>query len=248
WPSVKGLTLAGFGFAAPVLPPLRLEAQRALALMPAQQGAIPWPRDGGNLVALVDPYRWPVHAAFLDRLILTHALENVDRPDRLLEECWRALAPEGRLLVMAPNRSGLWARRDGTPFGAGRPYSFGQLDTLLRNHGFMVSAHEGALYFPPSQRRTLLRAGNLIERAGRRLDWSRLAGVLFVEAVKRVSAPRSGLKIRAARPVGALQGVGVPTRPAPVGLFDGPRPGRRRQASTGKTTDRRASTDPSRRT
>ncbi|MEM9726776.1 MAG: methyltransferase type 11, partial [Pseudomonadota bacterium] len=47
WPSVKGLTLAGFGFAAPVLPPLRLEAQRALALMPAQQGAIPWPRDGG---------------------------------------------------------------------------------------------------------------------------------------------------------------------------------------------------------
>ena len=28
-----------------------------------------------------------------------------------------------------PNRSGLWARRDVTPFGFGRPYSFGQLES-----------------------------------------------------------------------------------------------------------------------
>ena len=40
------------------------------------------------------------------------------------------LAPGGRVVFIVPNRSGLWARRDVTPFGYGRPYSLGQLEAL----------------------------------------------------------------------------------------------------------------------
>lgn len=214
WPSVSGLTLAGYGFATPILPPLKLEAQRAIALMPAQQGAIPWPRVSANLTALVEPYTWPIQTGFLDRLLLAHALETASQPDRLLDECWRALAPEGRLIAIVPNRTGLWSRRDGPPFGVGRPYSIGQLEDQLTEHGFSVTRLEGALYFPPSHRRFWLRAGIPVERLGRRLDWRRLAGVLMVEAIKRVGAPRGGLKERATAAIPALQGVVRPIGPA----------------------------------
>lgn len=211
WPSVSGLSVAGYGYATPMLTPLKREAARVLALMPATQGATPWPPAGANSAVLSAPYAWPVQTGFLDRLLLAHALEVAERPDRLLEECWRTLAPEGRLLLMATNRAGLWARGDGTPFGVGRPYSFAQLEEQLQQHGFQLEEHRGALYFPPSQRRYWLNAGSLVERLGQRLDAPRLAGVHLVEAVKRVGAPRSGLKERATAPLEVLVGaIGAP--------------------------------------
>jgi hypothetical protein len=48
----------------------------------------------------------------------------------LLREVWRVLAPNGRLLAVVPNRRGLWARIDTTPFGHGRPFSRGQVTHL----------------------------------------------------------------------------------------------------------------------
>ena len=223
WPRVHGFSIGGYGFAAPLMRPFKREATRTIVMMPAAQGVAHWPREGPNAATLVEPYDWPLQTGFLDRLILAHGIENAEQPDRLLDECWRVLAPEGRLLLIAPNRSGLWARRDGTPFGFGRPYSFGQLDAQLAAHGFGIEQHEGALYFPPSPKRHLLRAGTLIERVGKRLDAQRLAGVLIVEAVKRVAAPRSGLRERATPPLEVLAGV---IRPAP-------RPAQAREAKRG---------------
>lgn len=213
WPSTNGMVVAGYGFAAPLLRPFNRDAARVISMMPAQQGVIAWPREGPNASVLVEPNDWPLRTGFLDRLVLAHALEFSERPGRLLEECWRALAPEGRLILVAPNRSGLWARRDATPFGFGRPYSFGQLDQQLAERGFAIARHEAALYFPPSERRFWLRAGMLAERVGQRLDVQRLAGVLLVEAVKRVAAPKPGLKERAMDPLDAL---GAIIRPAGV--------------------------------
>lgn len=215
WPRVNGLSMAGYGFAAPFMRPFHREAARMIVMMPAAQGVAQWPREGPNVAALVEPHDWPLQTGFLDRLVLAHGLETADHPSRLLDECWRALAPEGRLLILAPNRSGLWARRDGTPFGFGRPYSFDQIDAQLTEHGFGIERHRAALYFPPSHKRFWLRAGSMIERFGRRIDAQRLAGVLIVEAVKRVAAPRSGLKERATAPLEALGGIIRPT-PAPA--------------------------------
>ena len=47
-------------------------------------------------------------------------LEMTNDPGTLLREAWRVLAAGGRLLVVVPNRRGLWARMDTTPFGHGR--------------------------------------------------------------------------------------------------------------------------------
>ena len=45
----------------------------------------------------------------------------------MLREIWRVMASGGQLLAVVPNRRGLWARMDTTPFGHGRPYSRSQI-------------------------------------------------------------------------------------------------------------------------
>ena len=132
WPETRGLTVVGYGFAAPMLRPFLADARRVLALMPSPQGVMPWPPGGPNVAALVEETHWPIEAASVDRLIVAHGLETCERPDALLAEIWRVLAPGGRAIFIVPNRSGLWARRDATPFGYGRPYSLGQLEAVLR--------------------------------------------------------------------------------------------------------------------
>ena len=54
-------------------------------------------------------------------------------------------AAEGRALFVVPNRSGLWARREATPFGFGRPYSLGQLESHLKRGSFTPEGHRAWL-------------------------------------------------------------------------------------------------------
>lgn len=215
WPDVTGKTVAGYGFAAPFLRPFRAEATRTLCFMPAQQGAFHWPVDGANVSLLVEERNWPVQPGFVDRLIVAHGLENCERPGGLLAEIGRVLAPGGKVIVIAPNRSGLWARRDGTPFGYGRPYSARQLELHLRDHGLTPERHEAALYAVPSQKRFWLKLAGSAERMGRRLDLQRLAGAVLIEATKTAfAAPRTGARVPAKTPVEVLSGVTAgPVRP-----------------------------------
>ncbi len=211
WPNVRGQSLAGYGFAAPLLRPFAEEAARTLCLMPAQQGAFHWPVEKPNRSVLVEERNWPVQPGFFDRIIVAHGLETSERPGALLEEVNRCLAPGGRAIFIAPNRAGLWARRDATPFGHGRPYSVGQLDRLLQEHGFEPERHDAALYALPSHRLFWLKLAKLLEATGRRLDAQPLAGVILVETTKLAfAAPRPGVRQRSALSV--LEGL---TAPAP---------------------------------
>ncbi len=213
WPDVRGMTVVGFGFAAPFLRPFRDEATRTLCLMPAQQGVCPWPAEGPNLSVLVEETLWPLARGAADRILVAHGLETCERPNALLEEIARVLAPGGKAVFLAPNRAGLWARRDATPFGYGRPYSAGQLEKALVAHDFAVEEEAAALYMPPSHRRFWLRLGPMMERVGQRLDWQALAGVTIVEVTKLVYiTPQAGLREAAAAPLRVLEGL----RPAPA--------------------------------
>ena len=217
WPDVKGMNVLGYGFAAPFLRPFRKEAARTLCFMPEVQGAGVWPRDGLSTTALVRPGELPLPNGFVDRLIIAHAVEAEPRLDALMEEIWRVLAPEGRVLIVAANRRGLWARTDNTPFGIGRPFSAGQLDRLLRDHNLTPQTHAGALYFPPSDRRFWLRTATAVERFGRRVDAQRFAGALLVEASKQVFAlPRNGKTSRAGGLLAPIKGL-APKPVKPVG-------------------------------
>ncbi len=217
WPETRGMTVAGFGFAAPVLRPFLSDARRVMALMPAQQGVMAWPVGAQNVSILVEETRWPIAAGTVDRLIVAHGLETCERPDALLDEIWRALAPRGQVVFIVPNRSGIWARREATPFGFGRPYSFGQLEAILARRRLTPQRHAAALYAPPSHRRFWLQTAPWWERLGRRFDPHLVAGALLVEATKELYArPDGGAKIGVRGPLEVLEGL-AGVKPEPVG-------------------------------
>lgn len=91
-------------------------------------------------------------------------------------------------MMIVPNRRGLWARTDRTPFGFGRPYSRGQVEMMLKDALFTPIEWGEALYLPPFSRNTLLRSAVAWERMGARLTPG-FAGVIIVEASKQVVAP-----------------------------------------------------------
>ena len=213
WPEAQGQTVAGFGFAAPLMRPYLDQARRVIALMPGPQGVMPWPPSLPNLSVLCEETRWPIETGLVDKLIVMHGLDTSEQPSAVLEESWRVLGPGGRALFIVPNRAGLWARRDATPFGYGRPYTMGQLDAQLRKHGFVPERHAAVLYIPPSSRRFWLRTAQMWEAAGKRISTVLAGGVLMLEVSKQVHAPtRPGLRAAVRKPLKALEGM-----PAPVG-------------------------------
>ncbi len=212
WPRVTGLNLLGVGYATPFLRPFRDEAARVIAVMPAAQGVLRWPVDEPNLVALAEESELPFADLSMDRVLLVHAVENADQLRPLMREVWRILAGNGRVLVVAPNRRGVWARREGNPFGSGQPYSVSQLHRLMRDMMFTPLQGATALYVPPSRWRMVLTAAEAWEEIGAR--WFPVfGGVVMVEATKQIYAAT-------ARPVRRRRRAGVP-RPVLV-----PRPAR----------------------
>jgi SAM-dependent methyltransferase len=185
WKDTKGQRVAGIGYPTPYLGLFREEAERCLAFMPAAQGVLKWPSASPTLAALVDEYELPLPDASVDRLLLVHALEMSHDPASLMRESWRVLSAGGRLLAVIPNRRGLWARIDTTPFGHGRPYSRPQIIQLLREAWFTPVAWSEALFLPPVARNWFLRSAVAWERTGAML-WGPFAGVHIVEATKQV--------------------------------------------------------------
>jgi SAM-dependent methyltransferase len=211
WPQVQGQTVAGFGFAVPLLRPFLRDARRVIGLMPAPQGVMHWPAGMANVSVLAEETAWPLETGSVDRLVLLHGLETCENPTALLDECARVLGPGGRAVFVVPNRSGLWARRDRTPFGFGRPYSLSQLEAQVKTAGLVPERHVAALFAPPSENKFWLRMGDLPERLGRRLSRSGGGGVMLLEVSKQVPArPRNGLVERVRRPLRVLEGVPEP--------------------------------------
>jgi SAM-dependent methyltransferase len=219
WAAVPNERLVGLGYTLPWLERFGTDAERVFAFMPATQGAVVWPASGPTSTALVFDEELPLVDSCIDRMLLVHSLEHVENPRETLNEIWRVLSPAGRVVIVVPNRRGVWARMEHTPFGSGRPYSRGQLTALLRETNFTPGATADALFFPPSKLRAILRLRRGFERLGRSL-WPVFSGVIVVEAQKRLY---QGLPVaaRASRrvfvPVLAPQGVpSTRERPRPT--------------------------------
>lgn len=212
WPDLAGARLLGLGYATPYLRQFLGEAERVIALMPAAQGVLHWPAEGPNRVVLADESELPLPDFSIDRVLLVHGLEFSEQVGPLLKEVWRVLAGGGRVLAVLPNRRGIWARIDGTPFGQGRPYTAGQLSRLLREENFTPERQDAALYVPPTRSRMMLRSAGAWEGIGERWFMS-FAGVVMVEAVKEIyTRPVMVRKLRARRVY-----LPMPGTPSPVG-------------------------------
>lgn len=211
WPDVTGMDVLGLGFATPYISALKPEARRALAVMPAAQGVLHWPQDDPGLTTLVDETDLPFPDVSMDRVLMVHALESAENVRPLMREVWRVLASGGRLIVVVPNRRGLWARFERTPFGRGRPYSSSQLSMVLRENMFTPYQTERALFLPPTRSRMIISSSPAIEEIGRRW-FPAFSGVTIVEATKQIYAGHSQAKSKRSVIRIPQQNTGAPTR------------------------------------
>jgi SAM-dependent methyltransferase len=189
WPEagMRGQAVLGIGFVTPYLTLWQHVAGRCIALAPGPAGVTAWPLRAPNLSCAGGEDALPFQDLSFDRVLLVHGLEPAENANRLLREVWRVLKDDGRLMVVAANRRGLWAHMEGTPFGQGEPYSPGQIGRLLANAMFRVERKDTALYVPPTTWRLILRSAPLWESGGRIL-MPGTAGVTMSEAVKDVYA------------------------------------------------------------
>lgn len=209
WDDVRGMRVLGLGYATPYLGLFRNEAERTLAFMPAAQGVLHWPNEGRSLTTLVDEADLPLEDFSMDRVLIIHAVECTEQLRHMLREVWRVLNGSGKVLIVVPNRHGIWARMDRTPFGFGRPYTMRQLNKLLRDAMFTPLRSQPALFVPPMTSRMILSSAPAWENIGVRL-WPGISGVCIIEATKQIYAGNAPLKakIKAKRPIVAL-----PSRP-----------------------------------
>lgn len=209
WPDLRNYRLVGFGYATPYLSPYLTQAERVIGLMPASQGVIHWPENNARLTALVSETNFPLPDASIDRMLLMHCVETSEELRLMLREVWRVLSPAGRLLIVVPNRRGLWARRESTPFGQGRPWSRHQVIHLLHESMFAPTRWANALSVPPVRWRIILRSAMALEKLGQNYFPS-FSGVVMVEAEKQIYAATGKGVVSRERSLGtARAGMGV---------------------------------------
>jgi SAM-dependent methyltransferase len=214
WPDVRGERVLGVGFATPFLSQFQEEAEQVAAVMSPTQGAMRWPVGEPGLVTLADDGALPFQDRLFDRIVLVHSLESSANFRDLLRECWRVLVDGGRLMVIVPNRRGMWARIERTPFAYGRPYSMNQLSRLLRDALFMPVEKSTALFFPPLWWPLFASWTLVVERIGRRF-LPTIAGVNLMEATKQIySAPPQAATARRLKDYVLVPGNAAPARTA----------------------------------
>ena len=179
-PTSPDALVMGLGYAAPFLP----AEGRHLAFMMARGGVVRWPAAGGVKSALVDELALPLPDNSVEVALLIHALEFTESAEDLMDEVWRVLAPQGKLVLVVPNRRGLWAISEATPYGQGQPFSRGQLLRLLKDAKFSIPTIEPALISPPLAGPEMLRAFEPFTKLG----LSGIAGVNIAVATKQVHA------------------------------------------------------------
>jgi len=182
WPDLAGMAVLGLGFAEPFLTLWRDQAYRCVAALPVELAPATT-----RQACLIEEDRLPFPDLSFDRILLVHGVDAAADARRLLREVWRVLKDDGRILVVAPNRLGLWAHVESTPFGHGHPYSQPQMARLLAHAMFRPERRDAALFIPPVNWEFLLRGWPVWEQLGHAVA-PNLAGVTLIEAIKDVYA------------------------------------------------------------
>jgi hypothetical protein len=182
WPEIGGDTILALGYTLPFLN--IIAANKIFAMMPAAQGISRWPESGDNRTCLVDMDHLPLPDQSINRVMVMHGLEGASWPHDTLDEIWRVLQSDGRLLLVVTNRRGLWAQSDRTPFGTGRPYSPFQIKDMLRNHGFIVERTIHTLYTPRQLLLWPVTITGMIEKYGCKF-FPGFGGLIILEARKQ---------------------------------------------------------------
>jgi SAM-dependent methyltransferase len=186
--------IAGVGYASPYMAPFMEDEEdssyRLLCVMPRAQGVTRWPKRRKNCAVFSDEKELPFADASLDRILGVHALDNCQDTRQFMRELWRVLKANGKIIVVVPNRRGLWARADNTPFGYGRPFSQTQIKRLFVDTMFLPKDVSTHIYIPPAKSKFILNMANATEKLGK-TALKPFGGIIVAEAEKQLYAATS---------------------------------------------------------
>lgn len=197
WPHVKGSRMLGYGFAYPYLDLFYPESEICVGAGRIEMGTLTWPNKDQNASLLAASNALPFETAYFDNVILTHALEHAGSIRALLQEAWRVLRGNGRMILVIPNRTGLWSMASWSPLGVGTPYSKSQIEDFLREESFDIESVRPALFALPSTKNFTHKMAPSLEKIGPYI-MPALAGVYIIECTKKLYAranPDSGTKV-----------------------------------------------------
>ena len=181
WGDYRELRVAILGPASPPLGSFAKDAERLVELLTARPDREFSP---ALLRVNVEAAALPVADSIFDRVLLLHALEAAPNDAAVLREVWRVTAPEGRVLVIAPNRLGPWAWFGRSPLRRDRALTRAGLQQQLAAAAFETHAVRSALHAPPLPASVYLRIADF---------WERLAppfsGAVLADGVKRMHLP-----------------------------------------------------------
>ncbi len=184
-----------YGFGIPYLK----KEDKIIGFMPAAQGIMSWPSDY-NRNTLVYENALPLPDTSLETIVVIHGFEFCHFPEAFLQECRRVLKHEGRLILIVPNRRGIWAHRDHTPLGMGQPYTMSQLSRLLKKNSFDTRKKNRILYQLPFTSLWIRLINLLLKKIGSKC-MSKFSGLVVIEAVKEVYRPSLVGKVQPVRKV-----------------------------------------------
>ena len=186
WPNTKGEKILGIGYCLPYLIPYYHESERIIYAMPAHQGIMSWPpSEDTNSATLVYENSLPFDGSSFDKILVVHAFEESRTAQQLLKELWRTLKENGRLIIIVPNRHGIWAQSEHTPLGYSHPYTMSQLQSILHRASFTTLNAIHCLYSIPSNNKAGTYLSPALKYIGPLL-LTRFSGALCVQATKQV--------------------------------------------------------------
>lgn len=127
----------------------------------------------------------------VDVILVPHMLEFMTSPDWLLQQMYRILTPEGKLLILGFNPFSLWGiarwlRGRRAPPWQGQFHSRFTIVSHLRHHQFQIEQQRSLFFRPPINRKSWLNHLLSLEAIGP-LFWPNNGAVYLIVAKKQVT-------------------------------------------------------------
>jgi SAM-dependent methyltransferase len=138
-------------------------------------------------------HKIPFLSEIMDVVLLPHVLELSQYHEALLAECYRVLAPEGRLIILGFNPSSLWGLKrlcggkKTLPWRAHFKFKT-TICNLLTEQGFDIEHKSTMLFEPPVKNAQLLKKLFPMEAIGK-ICWADWGAVYMIVAHKSVVSP-----------------------------------------------------------
>lgn len=105
----------------------------------------------------VSEMQLPIRNSELSRVFAIHLLENSEFPQIALDEIWRSLEPDGKLMLVVPNMNSMWKK---TAIIGRYNYEHKQIRQMLLTSKFTIREVRQNIFYPPEMKSELAKVIN----------------------------------------------------------------------------------------